>query len=95
MADSYSKETMDAKLDALRSGIRADFGDFRTEVAKQFGEVKVEVESMRGDVKAVNRELRIYAALIMAVLIAAATGLVKPIFNAQTPAGPPAAQQPR
>lgn len=89
MAETYGKDVIDAKLQALRQEFRADLNEqvglLRTDIATQVGTVRTEMATRFGEINAkmegISTKLTIFGTIIGILLTAIVGALVKLLFD--------------
>src|SRR6476646_213956 len=67
-SDLVTNQTLDLKIDALRSDVRTQMSDLRSELKVELSEIKVEMSALSASV---DRRLRAQTWMMMSTMIAA------------------------
>ncbi len=67
-SDLVTNQTLDLKIDALRSDLHTDMGDLRSELKLEISDVRVEMANLSASV---DRRLRAQTWMMMSTMIAA------------------------
>ncbi len=102
----YSRETIDAKFDALkhellaaiasaRADLRGEIGDLRAAMADLRTELREEIAGLRTDLTSLRAEFKVWLMVMGTILAVLSSGVGNRLLNQiwpAGPAGPPAAQ---
>jgi len=87
-APYYSRETIDARFDALRHELLAAIANLRTEFRAEIADVRSEIGDLRSELAAMRGEWKVWMLVMGTTLAVLSSGVGPRLLNLVWPAGP-------